>query len=231
MTNYDTQEARDNSGLFSLEFLKYLWEQSLDLVFPPRCQHCGRVDSFFCDICLQDLQSIPVESISDDLPPLSGLLATGKHTGLLQAAVQSLKYNNQRQLGAILAPRIVTAVNQENWQFDMVIPVPLHTQRFQKRGYNQAREISIHVAQLLNIDHHADYLIRQSQTQSQVGLSREERLANVKDAFAISTDKLAGCNVLIVDDVRTTGATLTACAEVLMQAGVKSVYGISITVA
>jgi len=229
--NQDTQEARDTNGLFSFKSAKYLWDQTLNLIFPPLCQHCGRVDTSFCDTCSQDLLSIPVELITTELPPLQQIVSSGRHVGLLQAAVQSLKYNNQQQLGSTLALRLENVLKHTNWQFDTIIPVPLHTQRLQKRGYNQAKEISIHLAQLMAITHHDEWLIRHSQTQSQVGLTRDERLENVKDAFTVTTDELQGLKVLLLDDVRTTGATMAACAEVLMQAGVQSVYGITITAA
>ncbi len=231
MTTLETQEAREESGLFSLHTLKRAWSNTIDLIFPPRCEHCGRVDTGFCETCTQDLLTLPVELIESDVPPMTAIISSGIHLGLLQSSVQALKYSRQRQLGAILGKRLHQVIENKNWLFDTVIPVPLHRARLQKRGYNQAKEISIHLAALFNAEHRDDILIRQSQNQSQVGLNREERIENVKEAFAVTRAQFEGANILLVDDVRTTGATMAACASILIENGAQEVYGITVSAA
>lgn len=228
MINSEHQEVRETNGLFSVDSFKSLWENTLDLLFPPRCQHCDLVDIRFCDTCLAELLAVPLDLIESEMSPLSGVISTGLHADLLQSAVQALKYTGQRQLGEVFAKRLAAIIEQKKWQFDTIIPVPMHTTRLQKRGYNQAKEISLHLAKLCNSQHGDEYLIRESQTQSQVGLNAEERKENVKGAFTV-TSNLEGAIVLLVDDVMTTGATMVACAEVLLEKGAKEVYGITVT--
>ena len=225
-------EARSLSGLFSSNSLKALWQQAANLVFPPCCLHCGRVDYDFCHHCQQALLSLPIDPIRvnavDEIP----IMATYYHEGILQAAAQALKYQGQVELGSILAKRLVATLKTTNWQFDTVIPVPLHTSRLAKRGYNQAKEISLPFANLWGCDHNDSAIMRQKNTQSQVTLTREERQTNLEEAFvAQSPTLLHGKSVLLVDDVTTTGSTLQACAHAARMAGAQQVYGATITAA
>lgn len=229
MSNQEFSEAHSFRGLFSYNSFVALYQQAVDLIFPPRCQHCGRVDTNFCSDCTAKLIAEPIENISSDAPPLQGLISSGLHTGILQSSVQALKYNGQKQLGENHAQRLKTILNSMAWKVDMVIPVPLHTARLQKRGYNQAKEISVHLADLCHCIHDDQTLMRQMQTQSQVGLNRDERIDNVKEAFAVTSSALEGKTILLVDDVKTTGATMASCAEILLRNGVTSVYGITVT--
>ncbi|MGJ3238488.1 MAG: ComF family protein [Anaerolineae bacterium] len=230
MVNSDDQQAHADSGLLLYPQLRQLWQQALDLVFPPSCYHCGRVDVNFCGRCQAELRTDTFHPIHTDVLPLVDVISGTQHVGLPQAAVQALKYGGQRHVGAILAQRLYLLLQTIDWRFDTIIPVPLHTLRLQRRGYNQAKEISIHLATLCNSQHQDEILIRQVQTESQVGLNRIERLQNVHNAFYVTTT-LKGETVLLVDDVKTTGATLIACAEALLANGASQVYGITVTAA
>lgn len=229
MTNLDKSEARPVSGLFSSKSLIKLYREAIDLIFPPRCQHCGRVDTHFCTVCQAELIAEPIQVMLADIPPMLGVISTGLHAGILQSGVQALKYNGQRYLGKLYANRLKNVLDSVKWEFDIIVPVPLHTTRLQKRGYNQAKEISVHLAELCHCIHDDQTLTRQTQTQSQVGLNRNERIDNVKEAFAVTSSALEGKTILLVDDVKTTGATMVSCAETLLSNGVTSVYGITVT--
>lgn len=231
MVSLEDQEAREQNGLLSIHSLKLFWSNTIDLIFPPRCQHCGRVDTVFCQPCHDDLVNLPLYEIHSDILSMDSVISSGLHEGLLQSGIQALKYGGQQQLGILFADRLYPLLKKQNWQIDTIIPVPLHTTGLQKRGYNQAKEISIHLAHLSNNQHRDDLLIRQSQTQSQVGLNHQERIENVKEAFQITSNELEGATVLLVDDVRTTGATMVSCAEVLLDSGVSKVYGITVSAA
>lgn len=232
MTNPNTQEARETDGLFSYTKLKAIFNGAIDLIFPPSCQHCGRVDTYFCTTCQDSIENRPIELVvSDEIHPLKSIVSTGVHEGLLQASVQALKYNGQRQLGAILAKRVYQALQSANWEYDCIIPVPLHENRLAERGYNQAEAISQHLAELCDAPHLTNTIIRQIQKQSQVNLNRIERIENVKDNFQAISKSLDGLTVLLVDDVKTSGATTAACAEVALDSGAKDVYGITVTAA
>ena len=110
----------------------------------------------------------------------------------------------------------------------MVAAVPLSRQRFKQRGYNQAGLIGWPLAKALNVSYASQAIVRIRNTGSQVGLSIRERQENVSGAFSAYPRLVRGKNILIIDDVLTTGATMQACARVLLEAGANSVYGITL---
>jgi ComF family protein len=118
-----------------------------------------------------------------------------------------------------------------NWTIDMIVPVPLHTTRLAERGYNQAQLLGEHVAIETSIPCLPDAVHRQRQTQSQVTLNAAERQMNMVDAFQAHPSIVSSQRILIIDDVYTTGATLSACGQALLQAGAQAVYGLTVTVA
>ena len=229
------EEARTRSGLFSSNrwphFVDWqtLGQSILDLIFPPTCVNCGRVDTTWCYACLAELEQVPISIIQGELDLIEAIIGTGWHTGILQHAVQALKYQNARSLAQPLAQRLSIGMTQQEWPIDILIPVPLHSLRLQNRGYNQAKLIAEALSAQADIPV-VDALQRERNTPSQVGLNRTERLANVEGAF-VATVPSNTKSALIIDDVRTTGATLTACAKALKHAGVPIVYAATITVA
>lgn len=105
---------------------------------------------------------------------------------------------------------------------EIIIPMPLHPLRLKTRGFNQAAELARHVAKYLGLEWRSDALLRLQDTAPQAGLRREERWANLRGAFACP-ESLNGAHVLLIDDVLTTGASLSACAEVLRHAGARRI--------
>ena len=232
MQDLDIPQARTDSGLFSYSLLRSSYQAVLDLVFPPRCVHCGKVDWNFCEDCRNDLLASPLHTLlDDDIPALTKIVSTGQHQGVLQSAVQGLKYYGQRDLAPILAQRMANVLKSLDWTYDMVIPIPMHTQRLQERGYNQAKEISLKLAELLDKTHSDSAIIRERATRSQVGLGAMERRENMQDAFSANQNILNGKSLLLVDDVKTTGATMSACATAALAVGATAIYGITVTVA
>lgn len=225
MENQEVEEAQQTTGLFLLR------NKLLDLLFPPTCLHCGRVDSLFCDACQRILKDLPNEPVFVDLPIFTATLATGKHEGILQEAVQALKYYQALSIAPLLAERMLKALAAGSWTFDIISPVPISSHRLKERGYNQAKEISYYLARQLNIPHQPTALQKIRHTQSQVGLSHTERLSNLKGAFSADSSVLKGKTLLLVDDVRSTGATLLECAKSVMEAGASAVYAITVTTA
>jgi competence protein ComFC len=228
------QQAQGHPGLVRLPFGRaaaLLTRAALDLVFPPRCAGCGRVDTPWCDRCQHELDQLPPLAHVQRLPPLRACAATGVYDGKLASTIQSLKYENATALAVPLGVRLVTALAALNWTFDMIIPVPLHTNRLRQRGYNQSQLLGEHVAEHLTLPCNSSALMRRRNTPAQVGLTRPQRHANMQDAFAASTPQVSGCSILLIDDVYTTGATLQACATALKDAGAASVYSLTVAVA
>ncbi len=123
-------------------------------------------------------------------------------------------------------------VKPPNIEF-LVIPLPLHSRRLKTRGYNQAKLLAHSVAQALGVPLCIDLLVRVRDTSQQVGLTGEERRANLQNAFSLTRSHLAlqgetlkGSTILLIDDVTTTGTTLDEAAKVLKHAGAKAVWGL-----
>ncbi|MCB9453880.1 MAG: ComF family protein [Anaerolineaceae bacterium] len=221
-------KARRLSGLFASR----LWEAGMNLLFPPRCAGCGRVDTGWCTTCQRETEQAATPRHIHPLPPLTDIAATAVHAGKLREAVQALKYENARRLAAQpLGERLVQRLAALDWPVDALIPVPLHTDRLKSRGYNQAQLLGAYVAEHMNLPTLPAALYRQRDTQSQVELSAQERLANVQDAFTADSGAVSGKTLLLIDDVYTTGATLSACAAALLAAGARAAYGLTVTAA
>jgi len=146
------------------------------------------------------------------------------YTGWVANAVRAHKYAEEWDRGADLAARMAPIV-REFGSLDAIVPVPLHPQKARRRGFNQAELLARGISKSLGLPV-LPLLARSRETRPQVGLGREERLANVRDAFALDPARVPapGGRFLLVDDVRTTGATLSACAKVLTTTGPAAIY-------
>jgi ComF family protein len=223
-----TKEARA-TGLFISDHLQSILSAGIDLLFPPTCQHCARVDTRFCQTCLHELKNTPLDVSIHQIDSRLTVAATGIHSGILQSAVISLKYARAFEVAPLLGNRIVSALSRLDWTIDMVVPVPLHTSRLRERGYNQAKEISQRVVEQSNLHHQPDALERIRNTRSQVDLDKTQRLQNMEDAFIAQAHMVSGKTLLLIDDVFTTGATLTASADAALAVGANAVFAITIT--
>jgi len=206
--------------------IRHWWQGVVNLVFPPTCVHCGRVGSFFCDICWEEAFT-PADLTR--LPPiveLDGLVALAVHNGAVRDALHALKYEGVREVAQPLAEQLAPCIQ---WTFDAIIPIPLHFARLAERGYNQANLLVEALAQDMNRPVLAEHLIRTKATTSQVTLGADARRANMIGAFAVS-GTLPSC-VLLIDDVCTTGSTLEAAALALKEAGVQTVYAATVSLA
>lgn len=208
-----------------------IWKETLNLVFPPRCLGCGKVDTVICSGCLNILTHTRPPNSVQPLPPLNAITSTAVHKGVIREAVQALKYDHTRLIAVPLGNRLTEQVRAKGWQFDTIIPVPLHTHRLKERGYNQSELLAAIVADETLIPMVTVAVERTRLTRSQVGLSATERRRNLVDAFIAHPDLVTGKSILLIDDVYTTGATLGACAQALFDAGALSVYGLTVTAA
>jgi len=118
-------------------------------------------------------------------------------------------------------------VRELNWDIDMIVPIPLGRQRQKERGYNQVGMIAKPLALAMDIQFAPKALVRCKETRSQVGLSKQERQKNVGGAFQASVG-VKGKTILVLDDVSTTGSTLSSSAEALFASGAKNVYALTV---
>jgi ComF family protein len=148
--------------------------------------------------------------------------------GVVRQAIHLFKYRGARYLLATLSSLLLESVEPQFLESDAVVPVPLHRDRLKERSYNQSQLLATEVSKTLGIILADNYLIRTRSTEPQMQLPAERRTANVRGAFSCVDRSLDGKNVLLVDDVFTTGATLNECAIALKKAGVAGVWAVCI---
>jgi len=221
-------------------------QRLLDLLFPPRCAHCGVAGEILCAACWADIhepraprcarcdrslsasQTTPycpvcVASLRETgRPALGRIVVAADYEGPVGSAIRALKFRRQRRLALPLALLLADAMRRTGTTVDVIIPMPLHAARRRERGYNQAELLARPLAHTLGVPLRHDLLARIRATQPQTRLSRRDRQANVAGAFALASpaaaQALAGKRVALVDDVTTTGATLEAAAQALSAA-------------
>jgi ComF family protein len=145
-----------------------------------------------------------------------------EYSGIIKEALIRYKFFNRPSFGRTFAQLMYDRINEmPGWgKVDIIISVPLHRKKEQKRGYNQSHLISKQLGGLLGIEVNRTLLIRTKNTDSQSLLNRGERLQNVKDAFQVTDiNSVNGKSILILDDILTTGTTLNECCKVLKNAG------------
>lgn len=118
--------------------------------------------------------------------------------------------------------------SESKWEPSLIVPVPLSRNRLKSRGYNQTSLIAEGLGDLLALEIREDVLFRTRDTKSQVGLDPIARMQNVQDAFTARAELVIDHKILLVDDLVTTGATLSACALALYEAGVQKVHGVAV---
>jgi ComF family protein len=160
---------------------------------------------------------------------IDGIRAPFLFRGLVRQTIHELKYRNLRAAAPFLARELAGYLQELPLTADVIVPVPLHKKRLKERGYNQSELITRHLSALTGIPHTNDGLVRLKHTLSLArSASREARRESVAGAFAIGNrEAIEGRNILLVDDVSTTGATLDACAAMLKKAGARTVWGLA----
>lgn len=195
------------------------------------------LEGLLCRVCGEKLFSSFADSEEGPLcglcrrvqPQFRRAISYGAYEGALRDLVHLFKYQGIKPAGKLLGRLLYQAVEKAALPDSLlVIPVPLWTGKRQTRGFNQAEAIaraflSFSTAASIQLD--TASLVRTRETASQTGLTRHQRRANVRGAFAVvNREKVKGRSILIVDDVMTTGTTAGECARVLRRAGAKEVF-------
>lgn len=232
-------------------------ETLLNILYPRRCPVChdiaaprGQrictkcreklvpVQGPRCCICSKPLED-PQEEYCGDCRRIGHHFKKGigifPYNPIIQNSLYQLKYGQRQEYGVFYGEFAALYAQKEiaQWKIEMLIPVPLHRRRQEKRGYNQAEIIARSIGDKLDIPVNIRSLYRRKNTKPQKKLNPSERKNNMKDAFCIrksGTESVNGKNILLTDDIYTTGATLDAAAQCLRNAGAKEVYFLTIAV-
>jgi len=214
-------------------FMKAMITDFFSLIYPSLCFACDRTlykhEQSVCTLCRYHLPKTNYHL--DNVNPLSKLFwgrvdiksaSAFYHFdkgSKVQNLIHHLKYKGQKEignaLGFIYGKELLKSENYE--KIDLVVPVPLHPKKLKKRGYNQSDYFAMGLAKALKTKWLSDGLLRTSDSKSQTLRSRFDRWQNLSSVFGMrNPQNFDGMNVLIADDVITTGSTLEACAELLL---------------
>ena len=227
--------------------LKSFIFSGLDFILPNSCQACGNKihlnEVLLCNDCFRQIEYVKDEfaaaqyerhfSKNNYISDYCSMYKFEKDSPL-QTLLHNMKYKNHFRNGLNLGQLTAkyNEIKMSKWDLDLIIPVPLHRVKKAERGYNQALYIGKGISGTLNVKLSAGILQRRKLTETQTKLHIDERKVNVENAFKIKNQKHAeGKNVLLVDDVITTGSTINECAKALLNSGATKVYAASIALA
>lgn len=240
---------QEDGGIVAVTWISSLVNGFIDLIYPPTCALCGRSSSSeICSKCWGDL--IP---LSERVCPKCGnpiiagepcpfCLAMEFHFDKavsiyayeepLRDALLSFKYHAAERKGRALAGLFAEGYEDSpvaRMKFDMIVPVPLTSKKMRHRSYNQSEILAFGISDVSGIPVVPYAILKVKDNLSQTGLDLSERIKNVSDAFKVADPLLVhGKKILLVDDIITTGATISECAKALKAAGAGRVIAISL---
>ena len=208
----------------STAMLKNIKNFILDLIFPIKCLGCGYEGAWLCQKCFKSIK-IKFTKNSDKII----VVASYHKNPVLQKAIHFYKYKFIQELHNPLSRLLIKRIKNLKLEIKnfLLIPVPLHQKRLKYRGFNQTELLANDLVKHYNIPLISDVLIRVKHTKPQMELKETQRKQNIKNCFAcVNHKKIASKNILLLDDVATTGSTLRECEKILLQAGAKKVLSL-----
>jgi ComF family protein len=226
---------------------KYFANNLFDFILPRFCCSCKTIllvnQDTMCGNCLSKIQKSTSSRLQREFERkfLNNKIISEFYSPFvfekdkeLQHAIHALKYDKKFPVGIFLG-KILAAefkLNKINWNFDLIIPIPLHQLKKAERGYNQAYYIAKGVGSNLKVKVSDRAVKRIKYTESQTTMNLNEREENISGAFKIKNQKtISGKNILLLDDVITTGATISECGKMLLESGANKIYAASIAIA
>jgi ComF family protein len=242
-----------------LHSLLELKDDLLDFVYPQHCAICKkylrREEKDICEVCWKGLVTLPdsfcpycklfiekgdtecsfcksAGEFSEDHKILL-VRSLGRFDDYYRELIHRFKYGKKIPLGRRLGQRLGETIDDDSifLKADFLIPVPLHKSRYRERGFNQSDILAEGISKVIGLSVLKSVLKRKKNTKDQTDLSFQQREENVRGAFVVSEPEMInGKKIILVDDVITTGATLSECARMLKQAGAEKILGMTIAV-
>lgn len=194
----------------------------LDFIFPKTCLECGKSGKYLCDSCVNKVLDGTFDQNN---------FAVFKYRGVIRKAIISLKYKFAYDIADELVGITVKRLKSEKYHGVTLVPTPLHWRRENFRGFNQSEILGKKIAEKMNWKFIPDLLVRNKNTKPQVGLKGFARSSNLSGVFAVNSiyNQLPKTyNLLLFDDVYTTGSTIKEAKKILQQAGFNKVYSLMI---
>jgi ComF family protein len=233
-------------------FLNKLKTLALDTVFPKICVICKKDGYFVCPECLTQTalysgfycpfcrKRVPSSESPECTPycrtqsKIRAVFSLSEYSNpSVKELIHQFKFNGVREIGETFGAELAEKLSRSGADFEenfIIIPIPLHKKSMRRRGFNQSEILARTISEKLSVPLLTGVLVKTKTTPHQTETkNRHERLENLVGAFEI-TDKeeVSGKNIILVDDIITTGATLTECAKVLKRSGAKNIYGVAI---
>ena len=196
----------------------------LDIIFPKNCFGCGVKKTFLCQKCQKQIPCSQLNTSDNKI-----FAVASYKSKVIKKTIHALKYKKAKQVAKPLAELIYSRLNfNYRDRISIIVPVPLSRKSLRKRGFNQAELIAKHLSDIISFRIITNVLYKNHHTLSQVEIkNRQERLENLKGVFSTkNTYLIKNQNILLIDDVSTTGATINECRKVLKKAGAKKVTGL-----
>lgn len=221
----------------------------MELLYPKTCCFCGKISvQEICDSCKEKVSYIkeprckkcgkPIryeeQEYCHDCQKQSFHYMQGRslwiHKGAVPWSIYQFKYHNRRIYGKFYAKELYRVYGEsiEEWGIDLIVPVPLHWRRRRKRGYNQAEIVARYLGELTGIPVDKHLVIRKKYTEPQKTLNNKERVKNLKHVFDVRKMTVRAKNILLIDDIYTTGSTIDAISKVLLEKGHNKVWFLTI---
>ena len=196
----------------------------LDILFPKRCIDCGKIsENWICEECFKSINYGKIEEFKDgEIKCLISLFSYGE----IRDKMLKFKFNDMAYMKNYFVELVIrhNRIKNKLREFDLIIPVPMYWRKKMERGYNQSELIACGIARELQIPINNNILIKYKNTKTQSLLDLEERKNNLQDCFTIKNyKKLENKNILLVDDIYTTGITINECVKELEKVKLKSI--------
>lgn len=205
-------------------------KSSLNLIYPPICGICGKLNSnFLCNKCQKKLESqakFKIEKNSNTNYYFEEHLYIFEYQGMIRKVILNYKFNDKSYLYKTIVNFLLK--NEKYFQilqfYDTIIPVPISKKRRKERGYNQSELIAKEIAKNIQKEYNKQCLFKTKNITEQSKLNREERQKNIQGVYKLyNPQKIQNKKILLIDDIYTTGSTVNECSKILIQAQPKKI--------